>query len=162
MQPSPAPAAAPPPTGPAPQLQPLSPPPTVPVAQHSWRVVGVYDGDSVTCLDEAGQQQKVRLAGIDAPESSQDHGRDSREALAGMVFGRTVEVVDAGRDANGAWLGRLSVDGQDVNRQMVATGNAWADPSAVDPTLAAAQSAAQASRLGLWAQPDPTPPWNAR
>jgi endonuclease YncB( thermonuclease family) len=164
MQPSAAPvaAAAPPPTGPAPQLQPLSPPPTVPLAQHSWRVVGVYDGDSVTCLDEAGQQQQVRLAGIDAPESSQAYGRESREALAGMVFGRTVEVLDAGRDANGALIGRLSVDGQDVNRQMVATGNAWADPSAVDPTLATAQTAAQASRLGLWAQPDPTPPWNER
>jgi endonuclease YncB( thermonuclease family) len=43
----------------------------------------------------------------------------------------------------------------------VATGNAWADPSAVDPTLAAAQTAAQAGRLGLWAQPNPAPPWNA-
>jgi endonuclease YncB( thermonuclease family) len=58
-------------------------------------------------------------------------------------------------------LARLVVDGQDVNRQMVATGNAWADPSAVDPTLAAAQTAAQAGRLGLWAQPNPAPPWNA-
>ena len=166
MQPAPPPVAAPgaPPTGPTPQIQPLqpAPPPTVPVARHAWRVVGVYDGDTVTCLDEAGQQQKVRLAGIDAPESSQDYGRPAREALAGMVFGRTVEVVDAGRDANGAWLGRLFVDGQDVNRQMVATGNAWADPAAVDPSLAAAQTDAQTSSLGLWSQPNPTPPWNAR
>ena len=161
MQPSPAPAAAPPPVDPAPQMQPLSPPPTVPVAQHSWRVVGVYDGDTVTCLDEAGQQQKVLLAGIDAPESSQNHGPASREALAGMVFGRTVQVIDGGRDANGGLLARLFVDGQDVNRQMVATGTAWADPSAVDPTLAAAQTAAQAGRLGLWSQPNPAPPWNA-
>lgn len=123
-------------------------------------MVGVYDGDTVTCLDEAGQQQKVRLAGIDAPESSQDYGPASREALAGMVFGRTVEVVDAGRDANGALLGRIFVDGQDVNRQMVATGNAWADPDAVDPSLAAAQTDAQTRSLGLWAQPNPTPPWS--
>ena len=162
MQPSPA--LAPPPPGPTPQIQPLqpAPPPTVPVARHAWRVVGVYDGDTVTCLDEAGQQQKVRLAGIDAPESSQSYGRDSREALAGMVFGRTVEVVDAGRDANGTWLGRLFVDGQDVNRQMVATGNAWADPAAADPAFAAAQTDAQTRSLGLWAQPNPTPPWNER
>jgi micrococcal nuclease len=161
MQPSPPPAFS----GPVPQIQPLQPlasPPTVPVARRSWRVVGVYDGDTVTCLDEAGQQQKLRLAGIDAPDSSQDYGRTSREALAGMVFGRTVEVVDAGRDANGTSLGRVFVDGQDVNRQMVATGNAWADPSAVDPSLPAAQAAAQSQRLGLWAQPDPTPPWNFR
>ena len=169
MQPSPAPVA--PPTPPpafsssAPQMQPLQPlanPPTVPITRHAWRVVGVYDGDTVTCLDEAGLQQKVRLVGIDAPESSQDYGRTSREALAGMVFGRTVEVIDAGRDANGTSLGRLFVDGQDVNLQLVSTGNAWADPAATDPALAAAQTAAQSQRLGLWAQPDPTPPWNFR
>ena len=169
MQPSPPPAAtpAPPPafSGPAPQLQPLQPlanPPTVPVTRRAWRVVGVYDGDTVTCLDEAGLQQKVRLAGIDAPDNSQDYGPNSREALAGMVFGRTVEVVDAGRAANGTMLAGLFVDGQEVNRQLVATGNAWADPSATDPALAAAQSAAQSQRLGLWAQPDPTPPWSFR
>ncbi len=166
MQPSPASVAPPasPSPGLTPQMQPLqpAPPPAVPVARHAWRVVGVYDGDTVTCLDEAGQQQKVRLAGIDAPESSQSYGRDSREALAGMVFGRTVEVVDAGRDANGTWLGRLFIDGQDVNRQMVATGNAWADPVAADPAFAAAQTDAQTRSLGLWAQPNPTPPWNER
>jgi endonuclease YncB( thermonuclease family) len=165
MQPSPAPAPPPAFAGSAPQIQPLQPlanPPTVPITRHAWRVVGVYDGDTVTCLDEAGLQQKVRLAGIDAPESSQDYGRTSREALAGMVFGRTVEVVDAGRDANGTALGGLFVDGQNVNRQMVATGNAWADPSAVDPSLAASQADAQSKGLGLWAQPDPTPPWNYR
>jgi endonuclease YncB( thermonuclease family) len=45
---------------------------------------------------------------------------------------------------------------------MVATGNAWADPAAVDPALAAAQTDAQTRSLGLWAQPNPTPPWNER
>lgn len=143
-------------------LQPSTPPPAAPVARHTWRVVGVYDGDTVTCLDEGGQQQKVRLAGIDAPESSQDYGRASREALAGLVFGRTVEVVDVGRDASGALLGTVFVDGQDINRQMVATGNAWADPASVDPGLAAAQTDAQTRSLGLWAQPNPVPPSNDR
>lgn len=163
MPPSPPPVAVVPPAS-APQIQPLqqSPPPGVPVARHTWRVVGVYDGDTVTCLDEAGQQQKVRLAGIDAPESSQDYGPTAREALAGLVFGRTVEVVDGGRDANGTLLGRVFVEGQDVNRQMVATGNAWADPAAVDPALAAAQTDAQTRSLGLWAQPNPAPPWAER
>lgn len=165
MQPAAPPTSPPAFSGSVPQMQPLQPPanpPTVPITRHAWRVVGVYDGDTVTCLDETGLQQKVRLVGIDAPESGQDYGRTSREALAGMVFGRTVEVVDAGRDANGTTLGRLFVDGQDVNRQLVGTGNAWADPAATDPAFAAAQTDAQSQRLGLWAQPDPTPPWNFR
>ncbi len=155
--PPPLPLAAPPaapPTAPPPPLpiQPLAPPPTVPVSKRVWRVVGVYDGDSVTCLDEVGQQQKVNLAGVDAPETSQEHGRASREALAGMVFGRVVEVVDEGRDGSGTWSARLFVDGTDVNRQMVATGNAWCDAAANDPGLAAAQTEAQTQRLGIWAQ----------
>ncbi len=130
---------------------------------HLWKVVGVHDGDTVTCIDENNQQQKIRLAEIDAPEVSQDFGKVSREALAGMVFGKTIEVVDDGKDRYGRWIGRLYVDGLDVNRQMVATGMAWHYAAySKDSSLAALQSQAQAQRLGLWSQPNPMPPWDYR
>ena len=112
----------------------------------------MYDGDTVTCLDENGLQQKVHLAGIDAPEGSAPYGRTSREALANMVFGRVVEVADQGRDSSGTWIARLSMNGADVGRQMVATGNAACDPAVADPALAQAQAQAQAQQLGIWAQ----------
>ncbi|MFM8414393.1 MAG: thermonuclease family protein [Planctomycetota bacterium] len=149
--PAPAQPAAPPPPPPV-AIQPLAPPPATPASTHLWRVVGVYDGDTVTCLDENGLQQKVHLAGVDAPEGSAPYGRTSREALANLVFGRVVEVADQGRDGSGTWIARLSVDGNDVGRQMVATGNAACDAAATDPALAAAQAAAQAQQLGIWAQ----------
>jgi len=130
---------------------------------HRWRVVGVYDGDTITCLDENNQQQKVRLAEIDAPESGQDYGKVSREALAALVFGRTVDVVDQGRDRYGRWVAHVSMDGIDVNRQMVASGNAWHYTTySNDAALAEAQRQAQAQRLGLWAQQTPMPPWEYR
>jgi endonuclease YncB( thermonuclease family) len=130
---------------------------------HAWKVVAVYDGDTVTCLDENNQQQKVRLADIDAPESGQDFGKASREALATMVFGRTVQVVDSGRDRYGRWIGRLSVDGIDVNREMVATGMAWHYAAySKDTSLAAVQAQAQAQKVGLWSQPNPIPPADYR
>jgi len=140
------------------------PPPSSRAANsHLWRVVGVQDGDTVTCLDETNQQQKIRLADIDAPEIGQDYGNVSREALAGMVFGRTVEVADDGRDRYGRWIGHLSVDGFDVNRQMVATGNAWHYAAySSDQSLAAVQAQAQSQRLGFWEQPNPVPPWDYR
>jgi endonuclease YncB( thermonuclease family) len=133
------------------------------VGPHLWRVVGVHDGDTVTCLDESNQQQKVRLAEIDAPEIGQDYGKVSREVLAEMVFGKTVEVTEDGKDRYGRWIGHLSSNGMDVNRQMVATGNAWhyGDYSR-DTSLAALQSQAQSQRLGLWAQPSPVAPWDFR
>jgi micrococcal nuclease len=141
------------------------PPPAGPAAPraHRWRVVGVYDGDTITCLDENNQQQKVRLAEIDAPESGQDYGKVSREALAALVFGRTVDVVDQGRDRYGRWVANVSMDGIDVNRQMVASGNAWHYTTySNDASLADAQRQAQAQRLGLWAQQSPMPPWEYR
>jgi len=133
------------------------------VGPHLWRVVGVHDGDTVTCLDESNQQQKVRLAEIDAPEIGQDYGKVSREVLAEMVFGKTVDVTEDGKDRYGRWIGHLSLNGVDVNRQMIATGNAWhyGDYSR-DTSLAALQSQAQSQRLGLWAQPSPVAPWDFR
>ncbi|NBT14603.1 MAG: nuclease [Planctomycetia bacterium] len=128
-----------------------------------WRVVGVHDGDTITCLDENNQQQKVRLSEIDAPELGQDFGKVSREALASMVFGKTVEVVDDGKDRYGRWLGHVLVNGADVNREMVATGNAWHYAAySRDASLGQFQAQARGQQIGLWAQPNPVPPWDYR
>ena len=156
-----APATAPPGGTPAqPVSNGLSAMPSSVAAPHLWRVVGVQDGDTLTCLDESNQQQKIRLSDIDAPEIGQDFGKASREALAALVFGKTVEVVDQGRDETGRWIARVMVDGIDVNRQMVATGNAWHYAAySNDQTLAAVQAQAQSQKQGLWAASSPTPPW---
>jgi len=140
------------------------PAPTGPAANsHMWRVVGVHDGDTLTCLDENNQQQKVRLAEIDAPELGQDFGKVSREALASMVFGKTVEVVDEGKDRYGRWIGHVLVNGTDVNREMVATGNAWHYAAySKDTSLAQLQADARGRQIGLWAQPSPVAPWQFR
>jgi endonuclease YncB( thermonuclease family) len=138
----------------------LSSPPSSVAAPHLWRVVGVQDGDTLTCLDETNQQQKIRLSDIDAPEIGQDYGKASREALAALVFGKTVEVYDQGRDESGRWIARVMVDGVNVNSQLVATGNAWHYAAySTDPTLAAIQAQAQAQKQGLWSAASPTPPW---
>ena len=168
----------PPPVAPIPSSQPPQPiaaqpvssgglaPPTQSAAPrgtaantHQWKVVAVYDGDTVTCIDENNQQQKIRLAEIDAPEAKQDFGQVSRQALASMVFGKTITVVDDGKDRYGRWIGHLYADGVDVNRQMVATGMAWHYAAySKDQSLAALQAQAQAQKLGIWSQPNPIPP----
>lgn len=158
-------AAAPPsdPAPPQPAMESLANPAPNRGSTHVWRVVGVHDGDTLTCLDETNTQQKVRLAEVDAPELGQDYGKVSREALAEMVFGKTVTVSEEGKDRYGRWIAHVQVNGIDVNRQQVATGNAWhySDYSR-DPTLATLQTDAQTRRLGLWSQPEPVPPWDFR
>jgi hypothetical protein len=53
--------------------RPAKPPTTAiePPSSGRWLVVGVHDGDTVLCLDQDNTQHKIRLVGIDAPETGQ-------------------------------------------------------------------------------------------
>ena len=52
------------------------------------RIVGVTDGDTITLLDVDNCQHKIRLDGIDAPESGQPFGRASKQHLAELLANR--------------------------------------------------------------------------
>ncbi|RBP47935.1 endonuclease YncB(thermonuclease family) [Roseimicrobium gellanilyticum] len=133
---------------------------TRPAAQH--RVVRVSDGDTVTLVSD-GVTHKARLSGIDAPEMSQDYGNAARDALAAMVRGKAVTFTDSGQDRYQRTLVHLYVDGIDVNLQLVRQGMAWQYRAySNDPGLAAAEQEARANRRGLWAKPNPVPPWDWR
>ena len=56
------------------------------------RVVGVSDGDTITVLDDAKTQHKIRFAGIDAPEKGQAFGERSKQSLSALVFQKRVEA----------------------------------------------------------------------
>lgn len=60
--------------------------------QIAGEVVSVYDGDTLTVLDTANQQRKIRLAGIDAPEARQDFGKRAKQHLSQLVFRRSVTL----------------------------------------------------------------------
>ena len=56
-------------------------------ADYSARVVGVSDGDTITVLTAAKRQVKIRLHGIDAPETGQDFGGRAKQAASEPAFG---------------------------------------------------------------------------
>ena len=126
-----------------------------------WRCTGVTDGDTITCLDAAGQQQKVQVSDIDAPELSQPYGRESRNILADLVFGKSLAIIETGSNSNGFVTCRISVGGKDVARAMITGGAAWVDPQSTSPYINDQQDA-QKSGKGLWSEPTPTPPWEYR
>jgi micrococcal nuclease len=125
--------------------------------------VSVTDGDTVRVLDAANVQHKVRLNGIDAFERGQPFW-DRRPRPAGRsVMGKAVTVRNDGRDKCGRTLGRIEIEGQNVNRQMVADGLAWHYVRySKDSGLASAEQAARAANRGLWADMAPVPPWGWR
>lgn len=130
------------------------------------RVVAVLDGDTVTVLDSAEQQHRVRFFGIDAPEKAQAYGQVSKRNLSDLVFNREVVVEVADRDRYGRKVGRIFVDGQDANLLQVRAGLAWAYRQYLKgehrEAYIAAEAEARGARRGLWGDPDPTPPWEWR
>jgi micrococcal nuclease len=129
-------------------------------------VVSIADGDTCTVLVD-GQQVKVRLEGMDAPEKGQPYGDKAKQELSGLAFDKSVTVVTTGKDRYGRTLGRVFVDldGEsiDVNARLVAQGFAWRYVKySDDPNLIAAEEAARRDRRGLWADPSPVAPWDWR
>src|SRR3954451_23842055 len=59
-------------------------------ASYTATVVGISDGDTLTVLTADRKQVKIRLHGIDAPESNQDFGNRAKQAASVLAFGRTV------------------------------------------------------------------------
>jgi endonuclease YncB( thermonuclease family) len=55
------------------------------------KVVGVSDGDTITVLIER-TQVKVRLSGIDCPETGQDFGSRAKAATSELAFGKVVAL----------------------------------------------------------------------
>ena len=133
------------------------------------QVVAVADVDTITVLDAEKAQYKIRLAGIDAPERKQAFGNRSKESLSEMVFDKTVNVGTEKRDRYGRQIGKVLVDGQDVNLVQVERGMAWffwqyqREQSLNDRKLyEAAEDSAKAARRGFWRDIDPVPPWDFR
>jgi endonuclease YncB( thermonuclease family) len=89
----------------------------------SW----VMDGDTVLLVRQ-GQSEpvKLRIDGIDAPETCQPGGMASRDAMIRLTLRKSVQVTDLGFDSYGRQVGRLSADGVDVGAEMARSGMAWA------------------------------------
>ncbi len=125
--------------------------------ERAWLgvVTHVSDGDTVWVQPmHAGEVQKVRVLGIDAPELCQSWGPQSREALRAVLQGQTVEVLGRHRDTYGRLLAQLSRQGHDVGAWMVGQGHAWSYSYQNFPgPYDALQMQAQSQRRGLFADP---------
>jgi len=129
-------------------------------ADINGRVVGVVDGDTLTVLDSNKGLKKIRLHQIDAPEKKQDYGQRSKQSLSELAYGMQVSVEVFDTDKYGRTVGKVWVNGKDANLEQVKRGMAWVYAKyANDAAYFAAERAAKNGRIGLWNQPNPTPPW---
>ncbi|MDP3778406.1 thermonuclease family protein [Methylotenera sp.] len=137
--------------------------------QLQGKVIKVTDGDTVNVLTDDNQTHKVRLSGIDAPEKSQAFGNKSKQALADDIDGKTVRVEFNKRDKYQRIVGKITVNGKDVNLNQIKRGLAWHykkyenEQDVEDRSIYAnAEYLAQRDKIGLWFDANPIPPWDFR
>ncbi len=132
-------------------------------------VIRIADGDTITVATTARTQERVRLYGIDAPETrhkdrpGQSYGRESRNALKEKVYRLPVRVEVVDVDSYGRLVGMVYLGNRNINAEMIAEGHAWAYRRFLGRPYASQfidlERDARRKRLGLWQEANPMPPW---
>ena len=124
----------------------------------------VTDGDSIRVSGS-----RIRLFGIDAPESQQTCvtggqrwrcGLSATRALRKVIAGRPVVCTERDRDGYGRIVAVCRAGGEDINAWMVAQGMAVAYTK-YSRAYVGQQRSAKAARRGLW-RGDFVTPWDWR
>lgn len=129
-------------------------------------VVAITDGDTIKARcgqPGAYEQVTIRLAEIDAPEKKQPYGQRSKEALSALCFQQQAVIKPTTTDRYGRTIARIECRGKDANAELVRIGMAWAYTKYLtDQGIKRLELEARAAHVGLWADPDPIPPWEWR
>lgn len=122
----------------------------------------VIDGDTIEL-----QGVRIRLEGIDAPETAQSCGRrwlgqwscgrSAVGALEELTRGKHVDCTPQGIDKYGRTLAVCHVEGRDINAEMVRRGMAWAFVK-YSNRYVKEEAEARATKAGIWQGPA-TPAW---
>lgn len=137
-------------------------------SRPSWhgKVVHVSDGDTIV-VEHRGKKERIRLYGVDAPESSQRFGQDAKELTTKLVLDKEVTIEPVVRDPYGRTVGVVKLaDGHTLEENLVENGLAWLYEHFADAQAHAdwgpLEKAARDAKKGLWADDHPTPPWEYR
>lgn len=127
----------------------------LPAQSRTATVISIGDGDTLR-VREGSRTLNVRLACIDAPETSQaPHGVNARAQLQALApVGSTVELRVKASDRYGRAVGELSRSGRNLNQALVASGTAfvyWQYIQGCDrQTYSRLEAEARLRGLGIW------------
>ena len=128
-------------------------------ADFTGTVTRVIDGDTII-VTVGGENKRVRMYGIDAPELKQAHGEVSRDTLSEMIQNQTVQIIERGTDQYQRIIGIVMHNGIDIGGTLVLNGFAWCyrlyDK---DGLYAIIEYEAKSNHRGLWGAGTPVAPW---
>ncbi len=133
-------------------------------AELIGKVVRVLDGDTIEVL-HSQHPTRIRLSGIDCPEKGQAYGKKAKQATSVLAFGNEVMLQTFGKDKYKRIIGDVRLpDGTNLNQELVKQGWCWwyRKYAPGDTVLEWLESDAREARKGLWADPQPVPPWEWR
>lgn len=128
-------------------------------------VVRVKDGDTMDVVRISDNRRfTVRLAEVDAPETTQMFGAAAKHYVEDRIGGEIVRIVPTDVDVYRRLVAKVYLtDGAWLNRDLVAEGFAWHFKRySHSRELANWESHARQQRRGLWQEASPTPPWDYR
>ncbi|KAL4556946.1 hypothetical protein LXL04_035114 [Taraxacum kok-saghyz] len=113
--------------------------------------------------DILARKYRIRLRGIDAPESEMPYGKEAKEELLKIIDGKCLRILVFDEDQYGRFVGDIYCNGVFVQEVMLRKGLAW-HYTYYDkrPELDKWEKGARAKRIGLWASSNPEMPWEWR
>ncbi|EFJ31607.1 hypothetical protein SELMODRAFT_168869 [Selaginella moellendorffii] len=120
----------------------------------------VFDGRGSEVLTH---KYRIRLRGVDAPESSMPHGPESKAMLIKLVEGQQLRVYVYTADQYGRLVADVHTSHGFLQEQLLKRGCVW-HYSQYDhrPELSEWEQEARRARVGLWHFPNPVKPWEYR
>jgi endonuclease YncB( thermonuclease family) len=125
----------------------------LPKATDDCEVLNIYDGDTMT-LQCQGEETKVRLYCIDAPEMGQTPwGKQARDHLR-SIAGNAVKLVRLDKDRYGRVVGEVYRGDENLNLAQVKTGYAAVyDAYCKKSEYPLEEQRANSAKQGIWSTP---------
>jgi micrococcal nuclease len=127
------------------------------------KVTHVKDGDSIY-IQHGNDETEIRFFGIDAPEWNQPYGKAATQYLIDEILGKIVRVEITHIGSWGRPIGKIYCGLNYINENMIFKGLAWVYRAYCDDCdhWIGYETWAKRDKLGLWADPNPIPPWEYR
>lgn len=130
-------------------------------SQHTAKVIGIKDGDTVVILDSLKNQITLRLADVDCPESGQPFGKNAKQFTSDQIFNKTVKYNITTTDRYNRSIAKIYYDnGKYLSEELIKAGLGWwYYKYSKDKNLGKLENEASSKKLGLFQDPNAIPPW---
>jgi endonuclease YncB( thermonuclease family) len=128
------------------------------------RVLRVFDGDTFL-VQHDGRELHIRVQGMDCPERGQPYWKAAQTKTSELVLDKTITARVITTDQYGRPVAEVVLPtGKRLSEELVGAGLCWwyEHYAPEDTALHALEDKARATKIGLWRDDQPMPPWSFR